>query len=174
MPGLQRMELLCACHASVVALFNAFLTVPEAEYHSLTLPVYMQLAQGYSALTLLTTFEHSEWDMAYLPDPMGICDVLGTIADRFDSASAKLGLQQNVDSGGIHVFIVYAKKLRGVREFYRTKILAKTTANSKLSQATPPSDITNAGDLPIENPLDSIDEAWFYDWMAPLEFDGML
>jgi hypothetical protein len=165
MPGLQRVELLCACHASVVALFKAFLAVPETDYQYFSFPNYMQLAQGFIALTFLSKFEHDEWNMSYLPEPLALCDVMSRIVDRFEAAANALGVEHDDNSDEIHIYVLNARKMRGVRDFYRSMILTKTAPDLNLTQQNPDGD-TNTEAPAIDKVFDSNDEAWFYDWMG--------
>ena len=166
------MEILCACHTSVVAVFETFLSIPEAEYHHLTLPVYTQLAQGFAAMTLLTSFEHDEWNISHIPEPMRLCNILGSIADKFDSAVAKLQIDED-EPGEIHIYAVNAKKFRVVQEFYRTKILAKHNGELSLNAQNSTDRVASDG-ASHEPVLDTVDESWLNDWPAPWDYDDIL
>jgi hypothetical protein len=171
LPGSQRIELLCACHASVVALFDAFIAIPASDYKCLTLTTYIHLVQGFTALSLLSTFEHDNWDIGYLPQPMGICEVLGKAADRFEAAGVALGFNQDNDSVQDHLYSVNAKKMRVLRDFYRTRILAKAAPD--ITQTPSDMDRSNGANTSAEEPLNFMDEAWLCELMGPWEYQGL-
>ena len=175
MSSLQRVELLCACQSSVNAFFTAFLTVPLSQYQCLSLPVYRYLAQAFTALALFATFEHDGWDSNDLNQTMGICEFADKVAERFEAAIVALGLDQN-ESGEDHLYVMNAKKLRWMQDFYRTKILANPSAD--LTQQTPTTYInggSNTADASAnsEEPLNFVDEAWFSEIMGPWDYQGL-
>jgi hypothetical protein len=167
MSSLQRIELLCACQSSVLALFDTFLSIPLLQLECITLPIYVQLAQAFTTLIMFSTFEHDGWDSCALSQTMAICEIPGKLADRFEAAIATLGLDQN-DSGEDHLFYTNVKKLRWLQEFYRGKLLDKSAVD--LNQQTPSSiDVSNTAYpfLPNEEPLSLVDEAWLSEMMGP-------
>jgi hypothetical protein len=174
MLGLQRVEVLCACHTSVVALFKAFLAIPETDYQYLTFPMYMQLAQGFMALSSLSKFEHDYWNMSYLLEPLELCNVMSSIADRFEGAAHALGVQQNDDSDKIHTYVLNTRKIRWVRDSYRTMIISKSAPESKSDQQDPSGGpITEAPTIDNSLAWDTNDEAWFCDWMGSGDYQDL-
>ena len=161
--GLQfnQVDSLYPCLQATKSLWDAFFTIPTAEFLNLSIMTVSNIISSLILLQLLCTFEHPEWNLSHVEEVMSFNKLVDRLIDSFNAVQQEAGFED------VDMFGRMAKKLCYLRDYTE----AKSTDPYKAHVPEPGSNQApqrfNAGDF-----TDFLDDAWLKDIFAPWDFQS--
>ncbi len=161
----NRLEFLYACTEAVRSFFDAHLGIPANKYHAMPMHLHMHLTWNMGVLQMLSTFEHPDWNLAWLRDSISLSDVLGKLAGTLSSVKATLNFDPKT-SARIDMFSQSSKKMSWIKSFIEKGIIEQGS-ESRVPEAS----VGDMFDLPSGGEfMDFMDDAWMRDLLGPWEY----
>jgi hypothetical protein len=158
----SRLNYLYACVEAIKSFFDTFLTIPISRFHCIPLHTCMQLTWGMGILQLLTTFEHPDWDLAWVRETISFVGMLHRLAGRYEKAKEELGIDPHTPQGD-DIFSQSTHKFRVLAEtFENLAKLARDTPRTEPQVPPTMTDFAISGDG-----MDLLDDTWMRDFMGP-------
>jgi hypothetical protein len=87
----NRLQYLCACLAAVKAFLENYLTYPVTKYHTLTVPMTLQIVWNSGTLQQLSSFEHPDWNVGMVSEAIDLADYLQKLASKMSTVKDAMG-----------------------------------------------------------------------------------
>jgi hypothetical protein len=155
--SLKLTDILYACFEATSSWFETFLSIPVAEYSTLSLINFGQLFHAIGALYKLSVFDIPEWDIAVARETLNLSNILGQFALRLEEAGDLFSGQVGVKHSP---WRFCAAKLRNCKTWWDMTV-AQETDTPAGGEEWPEG--SNEELLPFMN-FDYLDE---YFWKAP-------
>ena len=162
-PSFRRIELLCACLQAMKSYFEIFFSIPVANYVALSMPSWSHLTYSLNILHLLSSFNHPDWNLAYVRETIDFITVLGRLIEHLDSVNTLVGY------GKIDMFSPVAKRMNCIKLY----VEGKMTGHSEGNVGSEPGQIPDFEPVPGEEDMADffqfLDDTWNRDLMEPSE-----
>ena len=169
----NRLKYLCACLAAVKSVLELFQEIPVEKYHTITVPMVVQLTWNSGTLQLLSTFEHPDWDLALVPEAIDFFSFLKTMMDKFSRVKATLGYDLYTTEA-LDFWSQSAKTIAKVESFFEGKI-AEHECGNPCEQDHRSMETPNFSNFPPGAEfMDFMDDIWMRDALGPTEYQGLV
>ena len=145
----HRLEMLHACLQSTKMFFETFFNIPECRYTCFSIASWTQVTHSMLILQMLSTFEHPDWNLAYVRNTIDFMEVMDKMIDKFRRVEGQ-------------VFVRTVSKLVAVKAHIQEQ-LAVIRSGSR----SPSGEDADMGRT--WQPVDFLDESWFTDILGPLD-----
>lgn len=160
------MEILFACQQAVKYFFEKIVTVPVTEYHCMPIHCMMQLTWNMGVLQMLSTFDHPEWNLAWMRESLSFSEVLQHLVDRLSKVKEALNFDPDTTEG-LDMFSQSAKRLAWIKTFIDTGTIGRAQPHDTRDPDPAPSDML---DLPSGGEfMEYMDDAWMRDLLGSWE-----
>lgn len=149
----QRLELLYACLESNKKFWETYFSIPETDYVYFSVATWSQVSHSAIILQLLSSFEHPDWNLAYVRETIDFLGVLDSLILRFNRIED-------------FFFARAAAKLARVKAHIQEK-WACSNANGSPGSPTSGEDADFGRTW---DPVVFLDESWLGDFLGPMEF----
>lgn len=85
----HHLELLYACLQSNKMFFETFFAIPENRYVCFSLATWTQITHSAMILQILSTFEHPDWNVAYVRETIDFMEVMDKMIERFNKVEGQ-------------------------------------------------------------------------------------
>jgi len=142
------LDQLFACLLATKSFFDAWSQVPSSVYISLHFVAWAQLAKAIVSFSRLLLYDCRDWDLEHVRQLADFSSRLGQVANRVDEARSAM-LVENDGLEAEDVLSFYARRVRWVKRWYESKIVAEIThTSSPLQNDRPiPADEVMTGDV---------------------------
>lgn len=155
--SLRLTDILYSCFQATRSWFEAYLSIPVAEYCTLSLINFGQFFHAIGALYKLSVFDIPEWDIAVVRETLDLSNLLGQFALRLDEAGE---LYSGQVGGQNSPWTYCAAKLRNCKNWWDMTVVQETDTPAEGEEWPEGS---NEELLPFMD-FDYLDE---YFWQAP-------
>jgi hypothetical protein len=147
----HRLELLYACLQSNKLFFETFFSIPESKYTCFSFATWTQVAHSVIVLQLLSSFDHPDWNLAYVRETIDFITVLDYLIERFNKAEGQ-------------IFARSAAKLATIKAHIQEKMSFEAVRPGPDSLSGEDADMGKTWE-----PVDFLDETWLRDILGPLD-----
>ncbi|KAG4443063.1 hypothetical protein IFR05_001459 [Cadophora sp. M221] len=163
----SRLEYLFACSKAVRAFFQTFLSIPATKYHCMPMKLHMDLTWNLSILQMLSTFDHPDWNLAWLRESINLPELLGKLSVRLLEAKTVLDLDPSTEER-LDMFSQTAKKMSWIKMFVEKAIPGVPAQEGGSRAADIP--LTEMFDFNGSDFMGYMDDAWMKDILGPWEY----
>ncbi|KAH7410579.1 hypothetical protein BKA64DRAFT_357833 [Cadophora sp. MPI-SDFR-AT-0126] len=165
----NRLEYLFACTEAVRAFFDGLLRIPANKYHCISVKLNMDLTWNMGVVQMLSTFDHPDWDLAWLRQTISFPELLGKLSSTFSEVKAALTLDPNTTER-LDMFSQSARKLGWIKMFVE-KAISGVPVHSETSRgAEIPFTAGEMYDLNGSDFMGYVDDAWMKDMLGSWEY----
>ena len=123
--------------------------------------------QNHGTLQLLSTYEHSDWSLAYVKQTLCFTDILEIMAERFSQAKFVLNLDPHT-AEALDLFSHTASKARWMKSYFENKYSKSTRDQASIANAMDfsrdPTEFNTGYD-----PMEYLDDAWIQTFLGSWE-----
>ncbi|KAH7346194.1 hypothetical protein BKA65DRAFT_272691 [Rhexocercosporidium sp. MPI-PUGE-AT-0058] len=163
----SRLEYLFACSEAVRAFSDGFLNIAASKYHCMPIKLHMELTWNLSILQMLSTFDHPDWNIAWLRELISLPKVLGKLSTILFEAKAALDLDPSTTER-LDIFSQSAKKMSWIKMFVEKAIPGMSSQEGESRASEVP--INEMFDLNGGEFMGYMDDAWMKDIIGPWEY----
>ncbi|KAH6714240.1 hypothetical protein BKA61DRAFT_576209 [Leptodontidium sp. MPI-SDFR-AT-0119] len=163
----SRLEYLFACLEAVRAFFDAFLSIPASKCHCMSMKLNMDLTWNMTILQMLSTFDHPDWNLAWLRESISLPELLGKLSARLLEAKTALDLDPSTEER-LDMFSQTAKKLSWIKMFVEKSISGVPVQEGE--SRAPDIPLTEMFEFNGSDFMGYMDDAWMKDTLGPWEY----
>jgi hypothetical protein len=123
---------LSSCLAATRSFFDTWFLLPSSAYINLSIVAWAQIANAVMAVSKLILLDHDGWDLEHAREVADFSNTLDRIASLIEQ-NTKVVFAGNGNKGADaeNAFMMYAKRLRWVRDWYVARIEAEKEEKGK-------------------------------------------
>jgi hypothetical protein len=146
----------------VKCFFGIFLSIPTPKLFSFSVPSWSTMTYPIITLQALSTFDHPDWDLAYVRESIDFLSTLEQFMHRFERMEADGGYENS------EYFSRCSKKMSCIKSYCEQKMLSRQTARSQPGTANyaDPEGMSGSMDFP-----ELVDEDWLRELLGAWDFN---
>jgi hypothetical protein len=149
------------------------MAMPVEKYHTITVPMVLQLTWNSGTLQLLSSFEHPDWDLALVPEAIDFFSYLKAMMEKFSQVKDTLGYDLHT-AESLDFFSRSGKTVALVESFFEGKVPAHECGNACEQDHRNMETPNYSNFQPGAEFMDFMDDVWMRDALGPTEYQGMV